>query len=120
MKIKMLHFAWDRYEDGDVVYPKLKMLGEMTGWDRHKITVFVLVNFNTTLEQDLERIYKIRELGFAPYVMVYDKEHTTMADSCRQLQRWVNNPLIFRSTNRFEEYDPYKRKRSGYSGTGKD
>ena len=120
IRVRLIHFAWDKYEDKDIVVPKLKMFSEITGWERHKVSVFVLTNFDTTLEQDLERIYTIRDLGFSPYVMIYDKEHTTMANYCRQLQRWVNNPLIFRSTKRFEEYDPYKRARSGYHGTGKD
>ena len=119
IRIKTVHLAWDKYEDKELIVPRLKMFSEITGWDRHKVSVFVLTNFDTTLEQDLERIYTIRDIGFSPYVMVYDKEHTTMADSCRQLQRWVNNTVIFRSTERFEEYDPMKRARSGYVGAGK-
>lgn len=104
IQVKMIHFAWDRYEDKELIVPKLEMFREITGWDRHKVSVFVLTNFNTTLEQDLERIYTIRDIGFAPYVMVYDKEHTSMADDCRQLQRWVNKPWIFNSVKRFEDY----------------
>lgn len=109
IRVKMIHFAWDRYEDKELIVPKLEMFSEITGWDRHKVSVFVLTNFNTTLEQDLERIYTIRDIGFAPYVMVYDKEHTSMADDCRQLQRWVNKPWIFNSVKRFEDYKSKNR-----------
>ena len=104
VKIKNIHFAWDRYEDKDKIVPKFKMFSELTGWDRRKMTVYVLTNFDTTIEQDLERIYTLRELGYWPYVMIYDKEHTKSTDTVRKLQRWVNMRAIFESTPRFEDY----------------
>ncbi|MBO5025959.1 MAG: hypothetical protein J6C86_07450, partial [Bacteroidaceae bacterium] len=57
MKIKQVHFAWDKYEDRDMIIPKFRTFKEITGWDKRKLPVYVLVNFNTTLDQDLERIY---------------------------------------------------------------
>lgn len=104
IKIKSIHFAWDRYEDKDKIVPKFKMFKEMTGWDRRKMTVYVLTNFDTTIEQDLERIYILRDLGYWPYVMIYDKEHTKTTDTVRKIQRWVNMRAIFESTPRFEDY----------------
>ena len=108
IKIKNIHFAWDRYEDKDKIVPKFKMFSELTGWDRRKMTVYVLTNFDTTIEQDLERIYTLRELGYWPYVMIYDKEHTKSTDTVRKLQRWVNMRAIFESTPRFEDYQKRK------------
>ena len=108
IKIKNIHFAWDRYEDKDKIVPKFKMFSELTGWDRRKMTVYVLTNFDTTIEQDLERIYTLRELGYWPYVMIYDKEHTKPTDTVRKLQRWVNMRAIFESTPRFEDYQKRK------------
>ena len=108
IKIKNIHFAWDRYEDKDKIVPKFKMFSELTGWDRRKMTVYVLTNFDTTIEQDLERIYTLRELGYWPYVMIYDKEHTKSTDTVRKLQRWVNMRAIFESTTRFEDYQKRK------------
>ena len=108
IKIKNIHFAWDRYEDKDKIVPKFKMFSGMTGWDRRKMTVYVLTNFDTTIEQDLERIYTLRELGFQPYVMIYNKEHTKPGDTVRKLQRWVNARFIFESTPRFEDYQKRK------------
>lgn len=104
IKIKSIHFAWDRYEDKDKIVPKFRMFKEMTGWDRRKMTVYVLTNFDTTIEQDLERIYILRDLGYWPYVMIYDKEHTKPTDTVRKLQRWVNMRAVFESTSRFEDY----------------
>ncbi len=104
IKIKNIHFAWDRYEDKNKIVPKFKMFSELTGWDRRKMTVYVLTNFDTTIEQNLERIYTLRDLGFQPYVMIYDKEHTKPTDTVRKMQRWVNARFIFESTPRFEDY----------------
>lgn len=108
IKIKNIHFAWDRYEDKNKVVPKFRMFKEMTGWDRRKMTVYVLTNFDTTIDQDLERIYILRDLGFWPYVMIYDKEHTKPTDTVRKIQRWVNMRAIFESTPRFEDYQKRK------------
>lgn len=60
MKVKMLHFAWDNYEFS--TYEKLKKFRPLLKYDSRKLRVYVLTNFNTTIEQDLERIYKLREL----------------------------------------------------------
>lgn len=108
IKIKNIHFAWDRYEDKDKVVPKFKAFKDITKWDKRKMTVYVLTNFDTTIEQDLERIYTLRELGYWPYVMIYDKEHTKSTDTVRKLQRWVNMRAIFESTPRFEDYQKRK------------
>lgn len=108
IKTKNIHFAWDRYEDKNKILPKFKAFKDITGWDRRKMTVYVLTNFDTTIEQDLERIYILRDLGYWPYVMIYDKEHTNPTDTVRKLQRWVNMRAIFESTTRFEEYQKGK------------
>lgn len=104
IKVKNIHFAWDRYEDKGIIIPKLKIFKELTNWDKRKMTVYVLTNFNTTIEQDLERIYTLKELGYWPYVMVYDKEHTRSTDTVRKIQRWVNMRAVFETTPRFEDY----------------
>ena len=69
----------------------------------HWAQVFVLTNFDTTPEQDLERIYTLRDMGFEPYIMVYDKAHA--APFYKSLQRWVNMRAIFHKVKTFEEYD---------------
>lgn len=104
LKVKRIHFAWDRYEDRDMIVPKFKMFKEISGWHFNKLIVYVLTNFDTTFEQDLERVYTLRDLGYLPYVMVYDKAHTSGRDNVRRLQRWVNNRILFRTVNTFEEY----------------
>ena len=104
IKTKSIHMAWDRYEDKDIIVPKFKAFKEMTGIDHRKLIVYVLCNFNTTIEQDLERIYTLREIGYDPYVMLYDKEHIPKGSELKKMQRWVNNRFIFAKTPRFEDY----------------
>ena len=104
IKTKSLHFAWDRYQDKNMILPHLQMFKEITSKNERNLIVYVLCNFDTTLEQDLERIYTLRELGYWAYVMLYDKEHIPRGHILRKLQRWVNNRFIFAKCNTFEEY----------------
>lgn len=104
MKIKRVHFALDNWNEFETAIPKFKMFKELTGWDKRKMGVYVLTNYDTTHEQDLERIYKLRELGYWPYVMIYEKEKTKPKDTVRKLQRWVNNRRIFEAVPDFKDY----------------
>ena len=104
IKVKELHFAWDRYQDKDIILPKFKMFKEITGINERKLIVYVLCNFNTTIEQDLERIYTLREMGYWAYVMLYDKDNIPRGHELRKLQRWVNNRFVFAKCKTFEEY----------------
>lgn len=91
MKIKQIHFAWDKYTDKKIIIPKFRQFKEITGWDKRKMSVYVLVNFNTSIEQGLDRIYTLRDLGYWPYVMIYDKDKLPKRHIVKHLQRWVNN-----------------------------
>ena len=104
IKVKEIHFAWDRYEDRDKILPKLEMFARVTNLrpHSHNAIVYTLVNFSTTLDQDLDRIYTLRDLGYWPYVMVYDKQNC--AKVYRRLQRWVNMRATFATVKRFEDY----------------
>ena len=66
--------------------------------------MYVLTNFNTTMEENLYRVYTLRNMGYDPYVMVYDKPHAPR--EVRLLQRWCNNKRIFKTTAWFEDFDP--------------
>jgi hypothetical protein len=103
LKLKMLHFAWDGEKDSELILNNLEQFKKVTKIDYRKLNVYVLTNYNTTFEFDLYRIYKLKELGYNPYVMIYNKEHAS--DNVRHLQRWVNNKIIFRTCEKFEEYN---------------
>ncbi len=104
MKIKQVHFAWDRYEDREIIIPKLKTFKQITKWDKRKLAVYVLTNYDTTHEQDLERIYTLRELGYWPYVMIYNRESLPKGHITRKLQRWVNMRPVFETIKNFNDY----------------
>lgn len=105
VRIKEIHFAWDRYEDKEKVLPKLKMFAEICKKKvhGHNAIVYVLTNYTTTIEEDLERIYMLRELGYWAYVMIYDKVHADRQHL--DLQRWCNNRFIFAKCPSFEDYN---------------
>lgn len=102
VKTSMLHFAWDNPREDLTEY--FKRFAELTAIksERNR-SVYVLTNFNSTIDEDLYRIYTLRDLGYSPYVMIYQKE--TAPKRIRQLQRWCNNRWIFKSTKKFEEYN---------------
>lgn len=104
VKIKMIHFAWDTMEQSEKVLHGLELYKRYGRLDERKRRVYVLTNFGTTMEENLYRIYKLRELAFDPYVMVFDKPNAPK--EIKRLQRWVNNKFIFRSCEKFEDYKP--------------
>ena len=87
VRTKMLRFAWDNPEDD--LRPYFKRFSELTRVkDWRKRQVYVLTNYGSTHEQDLYRIYTLRDMGYSPYVMVYEKP--SAPEETRRLQRWVN------------------------------
>ena len=106
MKIKNIHFAWDNPEDD--LTEKFKWFSERFRIkDERRKTVYILTNFNSSMAQNLYRVYTTRDLGYTPFVMVYDKPHASL--EIKDLQRWCNNKLVFRKIRKFEDYIP-KRK----------
>lgn len=102
VKVKRIHFAWDNPEQD--LRPHFAAFREKCDLPCWKLGVYVLTNYNSTHEQDLERVYALRELGYDPYVMIFEKE--TAPRETRLLQRWVNNRIVFKSCQRFEDFDP--------------
>ena len=103
----MVHFAWDNPNE-DLTRHFQRFLELTSVKDSRKRRVYVLTNYNSTHEQDLYRIYTLRDMGYDPYVMVY--ERPTAPQITRHLQRWVNNKRIFHTVHDFGEYAPIKKK----------
>ena len=103
IRLQNIHLAFDRWQDKDIIEPKLRQFVKKTGFNRNKgkTVCYILVNFDTTLEQDIYRIQLCRELNISPYPMIYDKEHCDPV--YRHLQRWCNN-FVFWICPTFEEY----------------
>lgn len=103
IRLDSIHFAFDRWQDKDIVEPRLRRFVAETGYnkDKGKVMCYILCNFDTTIEQDIYRIQLCRELKISPYPMIYDKEHAKPI--YKQLQRWCNN-FIFWKCPTFEQY----------------
>jgi hypothetical protein len=119
IKVKMIHFAWDGEKDTDLIINNLEAFKKFTRLDYRKLAVYVLTNFNTEIEFDLFRVYKLKDMGYDPYVMVYDKEKFVNKDgkmkpmevllktfthdqikhfkAVHRMQRRVNNKIIWHS-----------------------
>ena len=106
VKIKNIHFAWDLMDRSGAVLKGLNLWREFGKKASHGAfgAVYVLTNFNTTMEENLYRVYTLRNMGYDPYIMIYDKPHAPR--EVKMLARWCNNKIIFKSTERFEDYDP--------------
>ena len=98
---KTLHFAWDDPKDMRT-YEKLKKYRNKWRVHESKRMVYVLANYNSTHEEDYMRVELLREIGYEPYIMIYDKMFAPKVT--RQFQRYVNNKYIFRSGASFIEY----------------
>lgn len=103
VKVKEIHFAWDNAKDDLKPYfERYKSLAKHKPHGNYG-TVYCLTNFDSSMDENLYRIYTLRDLGFNPYVMVYDKPNAPT--EIRHLQRWCNNRKIFRSCPDFNDYD---------------
>lgn len=107
MRVKRLHFAWDNPKQDLTKY-----FEDFTKYYRRKSdstkVVYVLTNYDSTMEENLYRIYTLRELGYNPYVMIFNKPSAPR--EVIDLQRWVNNRFIFKKCSKFEDYVPNRRR----------
>lgn len=103
IRLVKVHFAWDNPKDD--LRAKFENYAKGARWKPHGKygMVYCLTNFNSTMEENLYRIYTLRDLGYDPYVMIYDKPHAPR--EIRLLQRWCNNKILFGKVDRFEDFD---------------
>ena len=106
IKLREIHFAWDYMKESESVLRGLELYSEMAKRKPHGQygTVFCLTNYDTTMEENLYRIYTLRDMGYDPYVMIYDKPNAPR--EVRLLQRWCNNRMIFKAEPDFYKYNP--------------
>ena len=102
MRLTNIHFAWDNPKDDLRAF-----FEDYARKTKHKTngafgTVYILTNFNSSIEENLHRIYSVRDMGYDPYVMVYNKP--SAPKEIRELQRWCNNRKIFKSCMDFADY----------------
>jgi hypothetical protein len=98
-KSKTIHFAWDRMRDERLIDKGFARCIE-GGIKPHEMAFYVLIGFDSTPEEDLRRVTKLRDLGTDPFVMPYKRDDPYQ----RRFARWVNHRAIFK-TVAWEEYN---------------
>jgi hypothetical protein len=104
VKIKTIHFAWDRMKFEQQIVRGLTLAREHLKVAHNEI-VYMLTNYDTSIQEDLYRKDKIAELGYIPDVRIYRKNSLPRRHILRDLQRWCNSRYVYRSCA-FEEYVP--------------
>lgn len=106
IKIDKIHFAWDRYEDKDIVQPRFLTFRKQSTVNNHNLQVYVLCGDHKKelIPEDIYRVQWLKDNGYAPYVMLYDKEHLPKGCDLRRFQRYCNNRFVFWSCDTWEQY----------------
>ena len=109
IRLKDIHFAWDYMKERKAVLKGLNLYAERA---TRKVggafaTVYTLVNYDTSMDENMYRIYLLDKLGYLPYVMIYDKPNAPQ--EITDLQRWCNSRFIYKGTGKdFSKYRPRK------------
>lgn len=94
------YFAFDSMAVEPSVCKGVRLL-EDAGIKARSLMFYILVGYNTTQEEDLHRIEKIKELGAIPYIMPFNSSRD---QRIRKLARWVN-----RRYYQFIDYEKFQR-----------
>lgn len=108
MRLKPPHFAMDSMSALDPVSRGLRLYVDACKrikgkWNWRNAKVFCLTNFDTTFEEDMERIRAIQDCECQPYVMIYNKPSAPAIT--RRLQRWTNSTMCYEASKQnFHDY----------------
>jgi len=100
------YFAWD--DDSDLL-EKFEYIYKHL----NQCSVFILVGFNTSFDDDLKKCNELKKIGHRPYIMRFE---TVYSDpKYIQLARWANQRHIFSKMNfcEFAKTDQGKKKNMG-------
>ena len=105
IKIDRVHFAFDLMKNEKAIVKGLKTFKRVCNIPDRNAIVYILTNFDTTIEEDLYRVKKVEKCGYSPDVRIYRKP--TAPQVVKDLQRWCNNRFLYRSCD-FMDYVPRK------------
>lgn len=103
IKIDKVHFAFDYMKNEKAIIKGLQTYKRVCGTRENNAIVYMLTNYDTTIEEDLYRLRMIKQCGFLPDVRIYRKPAAPQI--LRDLQRWCNNRILYRSCD-FMDYVP--------------
>lgn len=104
IKSEMIHFAFDFMKNEKAIIKGLNLAKEELQLNERN-TVYMLTNYDTTIEEDLYRVEMIRSIGLTPDVRIYRKNSLPARHILRDLQRWANNRFLQFSCE-FMDYVP--------------
>lgn len=96
-KGKQWRIAWDTITDEQKVLKGIQILNN-AGIKSYRLMCYVLVGYNTSLQEDLYRVHILDKLDVDPFVMIYKK-----SKELHHLARWCNRPQLRHSCT-FQEY----------------
>lgn len=100
-----IHIAWD--------LPQIDLTPRLEAMTKHikpyKIRCYVLIGFNSTKEQDLQRLRTLKRFDIMPFVQPYrDYENKRKPSNYeKDISRWANRTWLFKSMD-FFDYEPRK------------
>jgi hypothetical protein len=103
---KTWHFAFDFMKNEKAILRGLRTFSEVVKPNPRNAGVYILTNFDTTIDEDLYRIKMIKAMELTPYLMIYRKASLPKRHILRDLQRWCNNRFLYRSCGNFWDYAP--------------
>lgn len=99
-----IHFAWDRMRDERKVLEGLaiaRKYGLNKRAHRGASTVYILIGYDTTEDQDIYRCQGIVDAGFDPYILIYNRRKEPR--QLRRFRRFINNTRYYRKHRTVEE-----------------
>ncbi len=95
IRFQELRFAWDTMDISKTVKEKLKLIEKNFVELKHNCSFYVLVEHDTNIVDDLERVHYLRMKGIPSYIMPYQKIYKGQSEPIRQkhtksLERYCN------------------------------
>jgi hypothetical protein len=96
--LRFLRFSFDHVSMESVILKGIKLLNDV-GVGSYRLLFYVLIGYNSTEQDDLNRINILRERGCDIFAMPFNKKSTYQ----RKFARWVNHKAIFKSV-KWQDY----------------
>lgn len=107
---RTIYFAFDDINLRVVFKKKLEILLRHIKNPDH-ILVYILVGFNSTFAEDMERFEIVKSYGCFPFIMIYNNRKNNQ--KLRDFAKWVNKRYF--KIVPFEKYDRLWRGKNGHS-----
>lgn len=89
-----LHFAFDDLEDRDIIIKKIKLLLRFKRPSR--LMFYILCGYNSTFEEDVERVRILKTFGIDPFIMRYHQKSKLLNEYSRYVNRFFFRKMEFK------------------------